>query len=271
MGWKARPWLLRGLGVVMVAAAVVAGAMALDRRVDGMLLSDAPPQFPVIFPGSPPVIANLAKRELLASLTGLRAEPWLETDLCRRMAGAVGTSGWVKVVRNVRRRADGAFEVNCEYRTPVAMVQQPQGYVLVDAERVRLPGVYAYHESWVVIDGVEASPPPAGTVWPGDDLAAGIALVLWLSDEPFARQVTAVLVGNYDGRVDPHRSHVELATDRAGGRIRWGSAPGRELEENSLAAKTAILRANFARTGRLDASYPVIDVATFPDRFTVPG
>ena len=67
------------------------------------------------------------------------------------------------------------------------------------------------------------------------------------------------------------KTNVELATDRAGGRIRWGSAPGLEIEENLPGQKLALLRQNFINTGRADADHPVIDVSTFPDRFTVPG
>jgi len=62
-----------------------------------------------------------------------------------------------------------------------------------------------------------------------------------------------------------------LTTDQNGGTIIWGSAPGQELEENTAAQKLAILRSNYARSGRLDSQYRVIDVSVFPDRFIVPG
>jgi hypothetical protein len=115
-------------------------------------------------------------------------------------------------------------------------------------------------------------PPPApGAAWEGDDLRSGLAVIGAVEAQPFASQITAVLVGNFDGRTDPRRSHLELATDQAGGRIRWGSAPGSELEENTVGQKLAILLENFRQTGRVDAHHPVIDVSTFPDRFTIPG
>ncbi len=269
--WPGRPWLLRGLAVGVTVACIVLAAVALDRHADAVLMARRLPAERVAFPGLPPVIEQLAGRELMTSLHPLLAEPWLADDLCQRIADVVGRSGWVRKLHHVRRNVDGTFEVTCDYRTPVAMVHKDSSYYLVDAEHVRLPGVYAYHESWITIEGVMLSAPPAGLPWPGEDLRAGIGLVRSLAGEPFLPQVTAILVRNYDGREDAHRSHIELATDRAGGRVRWGSAPGRELEENSLSAKTAILRANYASTGRLDAGYPVIDVSTFPDRFTVPG
>ena len=81
-------------------------------------------------------------------------------------------------------------------------------------------------------------------------------------------KVPAIL---YGGRRDPRACHIELMTDQAGGRIRWGSAPGSELEENGVQQKLALLRENFSKTGRVDARHAVIDVSTFPDRYTIPG
>jgi hypothetical protein len=121
------------------------------------------------------------------------------------------------------------------------------------------------------VQGVGRPPPESGARWQGKDLQAALAVLTALRQEPFGSQITGVLVENFGGRVDPMRSHIELATDRAGGRVRWGSAPGQEIEENSVEQKLAILRANFRDTGRADAHHPVIDVSTFPDRFTIPG
>ena len=78
-------------------------------------------------------------------------------------------------------------------------------------------------------------------------------------------------MGKLGGRVDGSASHIDLATDQDDGRIRWGSIPGAEVEENGVDQKLALLRANYRDTGRADAHHPVIDVSTFPDRFAVPG
>jgi hypothetical protein len=151
------------------------------------------------------------------------------------------------------------------------MVQHGGEFLLVDADGVRLPGKYLYNPAWKLVQGVRASPPEPGVSWEGQDIRAGLAVIEALGEQPFADQITAVLVDNVGGRHQPGRSHVELATDRAGGRIRWGSAPGTEVEENSVPQKVAILYENYRQTGRLDAGHPVIDISTFPDRFTVPG
>jgi hypothetical protein len=151
------------------------------------------------------------------------------------------------------------------------MVQQGNDFYLIDRKGVVLPGLFRFDPAWKLVQGVGSPAPGPGEVWPGEDLRAALKLIYLLRDEPFANQITAILVENFDGRMYPRASHIELATDRAGGRIRWGSAPGRELVENRVEEKLAILRENYRRTGRADAHHPVIDVATFPDRFTIPG
>jgi len=148
---------------------------------------------------------------------------------------------------------------------------QKDDYVLVDGQGVRLPGLYVYHERWYVIDGVESSPPKVGEHWQSPDLQAGLAVLAALQPEPYRNQITGVNVANFTGRRNARNTHIELSTDRPGGRIRWGSAPGFEVEENLAPHKLALLRQNFAQTGRADAGHPVIDISTFPDRFHIPG
>jgi hypothetical protein len=151
------------------------------------------------------------------------------------------------------------------------MVAHEGEFLLVDAEGVRMPGLYRYEPSWMLIQGVAHPAPQPGVRWPGDDLRAALAVQTLLSEEPFRSQITGVIVENAGGRLEARRSHVELATDRPGGRIRWGSAPGREIEENSVEQKLRLLRANFLHQGRADAGHPIIDISTLPDRFTIPG
>jgi len=122
-----------------------------------------------------------------------------------------------------------------------------------------------------LIDGVANPAPQAGAQWDGEDVRAALAVLSAFQPEPFGGQIAGVAVTNFRGRRDPRACHIELMTDRAGGRIRWGSAPGSELEENGVQQKLTLLRENFIKTGRVDAQHAVIDVSTFPDRYTIPG
>ncbi len=196
---------------------------------------------------------------------------WTDERVCKLLADRLSVSGWIERVEFVRRTSDAHFQIQCEYRQPFAMVQQGDEFYWIDRVGVRLPGVYLYDPRWPFIQGVRRPAPAPGQSWPGRDLRAGLETLMALEPEPFQHQITAVLVNNYAGRADARLSHVELATDRMGGRILWGSAPGEEVEENSVAKKVAILRENYRQTGRIDADHQVIDISTFANSFTVPG
>ncbi len=270
-GQQGRRLILKGAIVFAVVAAGVASAVAiahLDDHVDRLVVGRADPE--IVFVALPPEVAALAGPELDGRLAGFLGHRWTDHDLPEQMAACLSSSGWVSRVNYVRRTSQAEFRVSCRYRWPRAILQSEADFFLVDEEAVRLPGTYTYDPTWILIQGVSEPAPDPGTQWKGEDLRAGLAVVRALEAESFASQITGVLVENHGGRRDRRRSHIELATDRAGGRIRWGSAPGRELEENSVDQKLAILRENFRRTGRVDARYPVIDIATFADRFTVP-
>lgn len=266
-------WMVRA-GIALTAMVVsVGGAHGLSRlehHVNELLLQRVD-QARLTFVDLPASLTELARSDLHASVEDLLDHPWTEESLCRQMATRLTTVGWVARVHYVRRTADARFEISARYRLPVAMVQHEGDFVLVDAEGVRLPGLYRYEVTWPLIQGVAEAVPQPGVQWSGADLQAGLSLLAALAGEPYRGQVTAVVVENFGGRLNARRSHLELATDRPGGRIRWGSAPGREVEENSLGEKLALLRANYLQTGRADAGHPVIDISTFPDRFTIPG
>jgi hypothetical protein len=255
--------------LLIFAAAGAVGLSRLEAHVRGSLVERVAPS--VFFTDLPDCLASLAGPDLHNSVGDLSDRDWTDETICREMAERLGTLGWVSRVNHVRRTGDGRFEISCRYRRPFAMTQEGTEFLLLDADGVRLPGTYLYEPSWRLIQGAGASSPEPGTKWPGNDVQAGLEILQALANRPFAGQITAVLVDNFGGRVDPRRAHIELATDRAGGRIVWGSAPGFELEENSVKAKLAILEENFRKTGRVDANHAIIDVSTFPDRFTIPG
>lgn len=254
--------------LVFLTTAVVT-TVELQARVRNDLVNDSAPS--VVFVDLPESLGPLAHSDLQSAVVDLVARDWLDDGLCHDMALRLGTSGWLSRVNYVRRSGDARFEISGQYRFPLAMVQQGNDFLLTDAEGVRLPGVYLFDPRWKVIQGVRGRVPKPGSRWEDPGLVAGLVLVEMLAVEPFDNQITGVLVDNVGGRLDRSRSHIELATDRAGGRIHWGSAPGEELAENFANQKLTILRENYRRTGRADAHHPVIDVSTFPDRYVIPG
>lgn len=259
----------RGAATVALVAGVIAaagvGLPRLDAYVHAKEQFAGPPRVVLV---DVPAELEAAVREYIELVIG---GDWTDPTLCRRVADRLGQNGWVQRVDCVRRLPDARVEARCRYRTPFALVQIAGEFVLVDREAVRLPGRYPYSPSLPLVQGVAGAAPGSGETWSAPDLAAGLAILTRLAAEPFANQVTAVLVHNYGGRRDRGSAHIELATDRPGGRIIWGSGPGNEIEENTAAQKMALLRRNYELHGRIDAGLPVIDVSTFPDRFTTPA
>lgn len=249
-------------GVVLAAGWV--GLQRMDRWVRSEPQFAGPPR--IVLVDVPDDIAD----QIYERLRMFEDAPWSQESLCRRMTEVLEADPWVAEVIAVKRMPDRIVRVDCEYRMPFAMVQTPTGFVLVDAEGVRLPGVYQYHPSYMLIQGVAASPPPPGQAWEAGSVRSGLGLIDLLDREPYSDQITAVLVHNYGGRQDRSAAQLELATDRAGGRIIWGSAVGDEIEENTAAEKLELLRANYERFGRADANRSVIDVSVLPDRTYVP-
>ena len=279
LGWwislapdRRRQWVVGCMTFAVLVTMVVSGGVALGRlntHVSRALVRQATPA--LSFVDLPARLLSLAEDDMARSAEGLLEGDWMRPELCQVLAERVAEVGWVSEVNFVRRSGTGRFEVSCRYRTPTAMVQKDDEFYLVDRHSVRLPGRYHYDPIWLLIQGVGQSAPDAGRVWPGGDVRTGLSVIEAIIGSSFASQITAVLVDNIAGRRDRHRSHIELATDRAGGRIRWGSAPGFELEANSVAEKLAILMENYRQTGRADAEHPVIDISLYPDKFTIPA
>jgi hypothetical protein len=247
-----------GLGACALAAF---GFLKLEAHVLAAPLNAAPPRMIVMHDRPPHVVADTD-----AVLVRFAKTPWTKPTLCGDIATALAAVPWVKEVTSVHRFPDRHIEVRCQFRTPTALVQKVDKFYLVDPDGVRLPGEYVNDPAYFIVQGVGANTPEPGKAWPGDDLRAGLAVVKLLHAEPYRGQITGVLVHNFAGREDPRRPHVVLATDRGGGRIVWGSAPGKEIEENTIAAKLSLLRTNFERYGRVDANRAVIDISVHPDR-----
>jgi hypothetical protein len=256
--WR-RPFV-GGLLMIVLLSAIVMGMRQLEGYVYSHISNQKPAQ--IEFASLPKhlegVFANV--------LSDFEHEAWMEGDLCASIAQRLHNVAWVKKVNRVHRFSDGRVEIDCSYRNPVAMVRTTGGMLLVDDEGVLLPGRYAPDSNLLAIEGVEMPPPDPGQRWDAPELRAGLDLVQIFGKERFASQITGVSVGNYRGRQDRRAAHIELATDREGSRIIWGSAPGEEIEENTLEQKVKLLRSNFKQYGHVDANHGVIDVSIYPDR-----
>jgi len=189
-----------------------------------------------------------------------------------RAGAELAANPWVERVDRIWRLAHGRVMVLAQYREPMAVIQGANGYHLVDARGIRLPGLYLNHQleqlDLPLIVGVTALPSAEGRVWPGGDLQAGLSLQAMLADEPYKDQIRSYDVSGRDTR---GRVHLVLHTD--GGMVRWGLPPGHEqqIEPDAATKKSRLAWVNRQR-GSIDAGGKVVDLfgaAVFVHRSSV--
>ncbi|HRX85847.1 MAG TPA: hypothetical protein P5572_12590, partial [Phycisphaerae bacterium] len=241
------------------------GLQQLEQRVRRGLADEGPAR--IVFTSRPANMVGITD----AALSAFADVPWSHPALCRDIAGALRATGWVRDVERVHRYPDRRIEVTCTFREPVAMVNTNRGCCLVDGDCVRLPGWYTNDPAFKLIVGITEPPPGAGEKWAATGLQAAVELVELLADEYYTDQITGILVDVRETKIGTRVPQLTLATDRAGGRIVWGSPIGDEIEENTADQKLNLLRGNYRRFGRVDADRAVLDVSVHPDRILTPA
>jgi hypothetical protein len=101
------------------------------------------------------------------------------------------------------------------------------------------------------------------------DAMAALRLAALIFDQSWelASRISAIDVTNFRGRQDRRDCHIKLWTPD-GTLIKWGSAIGEEMEENSPAEKLAQIAVMLKRGG----PQAQVDISTLPNRaiITVP-
>jgi hypothetical protein len=184
----------------------------------------------------------------------------LDNQDLQRAAFVLSQNPWVRQVHRIERYGGGRVRVWALYREPVAVVEGRDGYHLVDAQAVRLPGLYLRHQlaqlTLPLIVGVASAPSHEGAVWAGGDLIAGLSLVRCLGEQPYIDQIRNIDVS---GRDSHGRVHLVLHTDA--GVVRWGLSPVEEQSiEPSGATKAMWLAEVYRQRGRIDAGGKIVDL-----------
>jgi len=149
-------------------------------------------------------------------------DPNLVEDVGRKFESCA----WIRKVTGVERVFPDRLLIKFEYRRAHAAVRRENGYVLVDRDGVRLPGVYLTPPACarsVQISGVASQPPEPGKVWQDDSLRAAVAMADFIPESSLLGRlgIREVDVANYGGRLDPRRSELSLVTS-GGCVVAWG-------------------------------------------------
>lgn len=275
--------LLQMTLAVCLLAGLVMGVMLMRRYVERTAVRADQP-IHVLLKSRPTWMSDFLAEQIIASVRPMPGSPF-DKKLLIEAHHRLASNPWVRQVRQVQRLYDQApgdtLEIDCDFRTPVALVAWGEGYWLVDAEGVKLPEQYNAQQvprivvapdqslSIRIIEGVQHGPPQAGQTWPGEDLLAGLGLVKLLYGVPWCQEVVKVNVANYAGRVEPRDAQLVLVT-RYATEIRWG----RPIDARDFfieippAQKLDNLRRVYEQLGRIDGRRKWLDVRY--DRITYP-
>ncbi len=275
--WK---YFLHAAATVLFLTALALGVRMSRDFADRTVLRPATPANITLV--NPPAWMNDELRQRIIQIaTPVTAKSSLDHDQVKEIAEILAAEPWVKKVNRVRRtfgKAPGdTLEVDCDFRAPVALVQDDGWFWMVDAEGVKLPERFAKEElskvaigrglekiQLRVVTGVHSAAPQAGEKWTGRDLEAGIELAKLFFDKPYMNDVAAIDVSSVDPLhpdVAGAKNEVVLHT-RYNTQIRWGS-PIRQngfSVEVSSAQKLATLERLWHDYQRLDAGKPWIEI-----------
>lgn len=231
---------------------------------------------------NPPAWMNDDVRQRIVQIaTPVSAKSSLDHEQVKEIAQILAAEPWVKKVNRVQRvygkQAGDTLEVDCDFRAPLALVQDDGWFWMVDADGVKLPERFAKDElakvaigrglekiQLRVVTGVHNPAPQAGERWAGRDLEAGLELARLFFDKPYMNDVAMIDVASVDP-LHPEavgaKNEVVLHT-RYNTQIRWGSPirqSGFSVEVPS-AQKLATLERLWHEYQRLDAGKPWIEI-----------
>lgn len=264
------------MGVVAAVGCVTVFLYMRDYVERSVAPATHPPT--VKFTTRPAWMSPLVADQLATSFRPAKAGSVFDHDMLVDVANRLRANPWVAKIARVRRvfgnRPGDTIEVDCTFRSPMALVRSRDDYWFVDANGIKLPERFAEADvnkivrggdgrvNIRVIEGVRQPPPAdAGRLWLGEDLAASLDLVKRLYDQPFADDIVRVNCANFAGRVDQREAQLVLVTGH-NTEIRWGRpwVASDTFIEVRPERKMDNLRRIAAKYGRVDAGQRWIDV-----------
>jgi hypothetical protein len=271
------PWWVHATFGVILLALVMVGVWKAKQFADESLARPAAPA-KIVFLNKPAWMNDALVARITESVSPVSVSSSLDHKVLVDTTSMLRACAWVKNVNQVRRVYGGApgdtIEVDCEFRTPVALVMDERLYWMVDGDGVKLPEKFTADELGKLglglepkrqlrrIVGVDVRAPQAGEVWKGDDIKAGLDLVKLMHDKPFLNEIVEVDVTNFASRMDVNAAQLILRTFR-GTEVRWGQPinSAQIYREQTPEAKLQMLERVYAQYDRVDAGSLVgIDV-----------
>jgi hypothetical protein len=274
--------------IVLLACGV--GFAIVQRHVEKKIAFPATPP-KVVLKNRPAWMSDFVAQQVAHQVAPRGAHSAFDHDMLVEITRMLKNNPWIMKVRGVRRVYGNApgdtLELDCDFRTPAALVRTGAVYYLIDRNGVRLPEQYAAADvprvvetaagrtNILIIEGVaRPAPKNAGQRWTGEDLRAGLdlaGLLLDPSHQAFTHEIRKINVENFNGRRDGREAQLVLYT-KYGTEVRWGrpvKATDRFIEVDP-GRKLDYLKRVFQEYGRVDANQPYgIDIRY--DKITYPS
>ncbi|MEM7755415.1 MAG: hypothetical protein AAF297_07235 [Planctomycetota bacterium] len=216
---------LTGVNTVNARAATELGA---DRAADELVIQI---QWPALQGGAPDQtwLPKADQEDILRrARAAVRAPDPLSARPLAQITTALAETGWFESTPVARRSADGSIVIAADWRVPAAVVRHDGWDHLVSWSGMPMPRRYGPGTSnqRVILNaafGPGPSEDPADRfrhAWPGEDVAAGLQLLMLLAERNLVEQVEAIDVAAHAA------GKIEIATI-FNTRIEWGAAPGK--------------------------------------------
>ena len=271
--------MIKMLGIVCTLCGIAIGLVFLERYVGKTTAISREDTRPELL-GVPPWVAEPLREKVYAAAKGYGENPILDEDAAlsvqRKIAEQVAWLDDVKV-----RISHGRLCISGRWRKPVALIKSGPFRFYVDAEQVALDYVPMPHLTIVEVTGLPPviTVPPLGDVWPRNDLAAAIQILVRLNrmdktltpDKPLLSEIGRIDVSNYKGRQNSTEPHIILYS-KGDTEIVWGAEIGtwhRHLESTDE-EKLAKLYHHYQTYGSLSDGVKFINIRDPRDKVPLP-
>lgn len=246
-----------GVAAVHARAAGILGAEPTSIEIDWPKLADAEQTW----------MGEVLREQITAMVEAQLAGRALDAGALADVGEMLEASGWFDGRPRVSRTGDSSVGVGGTWRRPACVVRSGGRDYALDWQGRPFPVDYPAGSSGMrVILGGASSPPVSGAgvlnvmdPWPGDDVAAGLALLAPLLREPFAAQVAGIDVSGYFTQ-----GQLAIVTDRDT-RVVWGGRfgefiPGEATTEQKLGRLRSAVR-NPLFDSRIDSGAARLDIS----------
>lgn len=243
---------------------------------------------------------NVPVWERASTLKLIDPPPWVNDRLKGKIYAAAAPNGDLKpdeetarlVQNNIAQRTawldeltvqttHDSIQIKGRWRKPLALVKSSRFQLYLDPNLVVLDFVPIPDLPIVRIEGLPIiqRPPPSGTVWLREDLAAAVAILTRLNkmdeldtpDKPLLFEIASIDISNFKGRSDRTFPHIILYS-RDNTEIIWGAELGawQQHFESKDEQKLAKLYYYYKRHGSLSGGVKYINLCDPQDNVPLP-